>query len=180
VSDPFPRAVPGDVLDVHVDDTAETVEFLGRRFRVADRVGLMPIMRFAKAAKAGTDSNDMDGISAMFDLLRQCIADEDWPAFEAHADATRADGEELMGVVVAAMSLVQARPTKPRSTSSGGPRTTNANSSDGSSSPEQVDPPTPGPAAAGGAQAVVERLQDRGRPDLALIVDQAQRWSASA
>jgi hypothetical protein len=89
----------------------------------------MPLLRFAHAAKSGLDSADMEGMAAMYDMLRQCLADEPvyvlnnaeltrkaydelppeavaqvvtyggWDEFEAHATRTRADDQDLIGVV---------------------------------------------------------------------------------
>ncbi len=138
------------------------VEFLGERFRTAERIGLMPMMRFAKVAKAGVDSNDLDGLAAMYDLLEQCIADDEWGRFQAHADRKRADGDELMKVVAEVFEVLSARPTSRPSDSSAGPSTTAPNSTDASSS------------------RVIAELEANGRPDLALIVTQAQEARASA
>lgn len=138
-----------------------TVEFLGEQFAVAERIGLMPLMRFAKHAKSGVDSESMAGLAAMYDLLEQCIAPSDWQRFEDHADRERADGEQLLGVVTAVIEALSARPSTRPSDSSAGPSTTAPNSTDDSSS-------------------VVQRLEDKGRPDLALMVDRAVKARASA
>lgn len=135
---------------------SDTVEFLGESFRVADRVGALPIMRFAKAAKSGADANDMDGLVALYDLLAQVIDPADWPRFEAHADAQHADGADLLKVVQEALALVAGRPTGRSSDSSGGPRIIEPSSTDGSSSP------------------VIHRFNQQGRPDLALLVRKRQ------
>ena len=100
------------------------VVFFGESFVVADRIGLMPLMRFAKVAQGGVDSSDLAGLTAMYDLLEQCIADHDWQRFQAHADRSRADGEELMKVVAEVMAMVSARPTSRPSDSSAGPPST--------------------------------------------------------
>lgn len=133
-----------------------TVEFLGEQFRVADRVGALPIMRFAKAAKSGADANDMAGLVALYDLLGQVIHPDDWSRFEAHADAEHADGDALLAVVQDALTLVAARPTGRSSDSSDGPRTIEPSSTDDSSSP------------------VIHRLNEQGRGDLAYLVRKRQ------
>lgn len=133
-----------------------TVDFLGEQFRVAERVGALPIMRFAKAAKAGTDSNDMDGLVALYDLLAQVIHPDDWTRFEAHADREHADGDQLLAVVQAALAAVAGRPTGRSSDSSDGPQIIEPSSTDDSSSP------------------VIDRLNQQGRPDLALLVRRRQ------
>lgn len=131
------------------------IEFGGERFTVADKIGLMPLMRFAKAAQGGVDSNDMAGLAAMYDLLEQCIAPADWRRFEVAADKTRASGEELMAVVKDVMEAMTARPTSLPSDSSDGPTIIGPNSGGGSS------------------LRVVRRLEEQGRPDLALMVEMA-------
>jgi len=136
---------------------ADAVEFMGAEFAIADKVGLMPLLKFAHAAKSGLDSADVDGMAAMYDLLQQCIADDAWAEFEAHAMKTRASDEELMAVVQKVISTLSARPTKQPSDSSDGPQSENTNSAADSSS-----------------LAVVHRLQSQGRPDLAMAVVRSQ------
>lgn len=139
-----------------------TIEYAGERFALADRIGLMPLMRFAHLAKSGVDSDDMEGLDAMYALLKQCFTDEAWGDFERAAERQRADGEELMGVVKQAIEAIAARPTGRPSDSSGGPESTSESSAGDSSSP------------------VVDQLERRGRPDLALIVRQAEESRVSA
>jgi hypothetical protein len=136
-----------------------TVEFYGEQFRIADRIGLMPMMRFAKAAKSGVDSNDLDGLAAMYDLLEQCLADDEWPRFEKHADRHRADGDELMEIVSKVFEVLSERPTQRPSDSSDGPSTTTSSSTAGSSS------------------RALRQLD--GRPDLQVAVLRAQEARAS-
>jgi hypothetical protein len=135
------------------------IEVFGETFEIAERIGLMPMMRFAKAAKSGLDSSDMDGLAAMYDLLGQCIAEKDWPRFEAAADRARADGDELMGVVTRVFEVLSERPTRRPSDSSDGPST--------------IEPTSTGDSSS----RVLARLE--GRPDLQLMVMQAQEARAS-
>lgn len=100
------------------------VEAFGDRFRVAERVGLMPLMRFAHLADAGVDSEDMSALAAMYDLLEQCFLAEDWARFQRAATKARADGEALMGVVKEAIQVISERPTSPPSDSLDGQTTT--------------------------------------------------------
>jgi len=133
----------------------QRVPFMGAEFAIASKIGLMPLMRFAKIAKSGVDSSDEDGLAAMYDLLQQCIADEDWGKFEAHADKTRADDQELMQVIKDVMSALSERPTSRPSDSSAGPQPTAPISAEDSSALE-----------------VVRRLNsgEHPRPDLAMAV----------
>jgi hypothetical protein len=136
------------------------VEFMGERFRLAEKIGLMPMLAFANASKNGLDSDDMAGLAAMYALIRdvvdqtqkQVVIDgvpqfepdgqtpvwegpSEWMRFEKHAIETQADGEDLMEFVSKAMAVVAARPRKPREVSSASSRPTSATSSPVSSSP---------------------------------------------
>jgi hypothetical protein len=134
-----------------------SVEFGGETFTTADRIGLMPLMRFAKVAKAGVDSASMEGLAAMYDMLEQCIAPQDWPRFVEAANRTHADGDELMAVVARVFEVLTERPTSRPSDSSDGPST------------------TPRASEGGLSSRVAERLE--GRPDLQLMVMRAQQAS---
>lgn len=131
------------------------VELAGERFTVAESIGAMPLMRFAKVAKGGADSNNLDSLVAMYDLLEQCIEPADWVKFQAHADKVRATGDDLMAVVGEVFEILAERPTARPSASSGGPKSTKRKSVPGSSS------------------KVIKRLEKSGRPDLALMVTMA-------
>lgn len=144
-----------------MSDGPVTVEFLGEEFRIADRVGLLPMMRFAKLAKSGEDSMSMTGLAAMYDLLEQSIHPDEWPRFEAHADEQHASGDELMKVVGKVIALSSGRPTTRPSDSSDGSPSTSESSADDS------------------VQQVIADLEAKGRPDLALVVQQAQESKAS-
>lgn len=132
------------------------VEFLGERFAISDAVGLMPLMRFAKVAKTGVDSDEMEGLVAMYDLIEQCLATEEWERFQTHATAKRADGEQLMAFVAKVIGELTERPTQRPSDSSDGPSSTGQSSTDDLSS------------------RVKARLEEQGRPELALMVVQAE------
>ena len=159
----------------------QSIEFLDEEFAIADKVGLMPLLKFAHAAKSGLDSADMDGMAALYDMLQQCIADapvlvrrddgrpidspadmdEDdevkmlggWPEFERHAIQAKADDEDLVNVVQRVMTLLTERPTSKPSDSSAGQQST-----------------APISPADSSSLAVVRRLKSEGRPDLAMAV----------
>lgn len=146
---------------VVLEDGADYLEFFGEKFRLADKVGLAPMIRFGHAANRGLDSDDMEGLAAMYSLIRSVIhrpplLDDDgrpmrdengrklrdeaeWQRFMDLADDELADGDDIMGFVNKAMEVMAARPTKPREISSGGSRTTSPSSRAGLSSP--VMPP---------------------------------------
>ncbi len=131
------------------------VELLGKQFRVAEKIGLMPLLKFASASEMTTE--DPRALSAVYSLLRDCIfsgtpgcgeceactaGDEstcksydkgDWAAFENHAMDTKADAEELLAVITQVLEIVSGRPTPPRAGSSPGRRGTQRSSTGNSS-----------------------------------------------
>ncbi|GAA0528823.1 hypothetical protein GCM10010172_06790 [Paractinoplanes ferrugineus] len=174
VDRPLHAVAAEPVLDTHavqaaaegvVLDDANSAEFLGRRFRLAEKIGLMPMLAFANASKKGLDSDDMEGLAAMYALIRDVVdqtrppkLDPDtgrqvvdpatgepvwdglsqWQQFEQHAIDQQADGEDLMGFVGDAMAVVAARPRKRREISSDGSPRTSQRSRGASSSPESA------------------------------------------
>lgn len=156
---PTTQSVQAAAEGVVVQD-GDFVEFLGQKFRLAEKVGLMPMLAFANASKQGLDSDDMEGLAAMYSLIRSVIHrpplldehgqqvvdengkrlrdDSEWNRFVALADDELAEGEDVMGFVNEAMQVMSARPRKPREISSGGSRPTSANSRDGSSLPATI------------------------------------------
>lgn len=139
-----------------MSDERLTVEFLGERFAVAEKLGILPMMRFAKIARGGVDSSEMAGLAAMYDLLEQSIAADEWQRFNDHADRRHADSEELMQVVADVVAIHSGRPTSRPSDSSDGSPSTSVQSVGVSSS------------------QVIAALEAAGRPDLALFVTQAR------
>lgn len=155
----------------------ETVEFHGQQFHVAERVGMIPMMRFASFTKRQmrrladghepTGDDEIESLAAAYELLEQCVHPVDWERFVDHASAEHLDMEELMEFVGTVMAVVAARPTGRSSDSSDGPRTIEPSSTADSSSP------------ATGPERVIARLNAQGRPDLALMVRGRQESLAS-
>lgn len=138
---------PGQIIT-----SARTVELKGARFRIAESVGLMPMLKFSAHADAGMAANDPGALAAMYSMLKDCIhpghpacgeceaceaGDEkackdfdpgDWARFEHHAIDSKANAEELLDVIGKAMELIAGRPTEPPQPSSGGRRSTRAGS----------------------------------------------------
>jgi hypothetical protein len=174
--------IPEPVVE-YVEDTpggevatvVATVALAGKRFPVREQgVSLLALMKFAVIAKSGKTSDDMEGLAALYTLLRTCIADDAWEAFEDHANHVGADGEALMQVVTDAVTAAAARPTQPPSPSPGGPSTTGPSSAAGSSS--AASSPS---AVRQGDPRVQQRLEDQGRPDLALVVKRARQAAST-
>jgi hypothetical protein len=146
----LPPAAGIEVAEGKVVTSDRTVEFAGERFRIADKVGALPLLKFSMYADMSI--NDPRAMAAMYAMLRDCIhpgtpgcgecpaceADDemscaswdpgDWERFERHAMDTRADAEELLDVITKTMELISGRPTEPPPGSSPGRRATRAGS----------------------------------------------------
>lgn len=140
-----------------VEDGFDYVEFYGQKFRLAERIGIMPMIQFGNASKRGLDSDDMEGLAAMYSLIRsvihrppivddhgQRVVDEngkavrdesEWQRFVDLAEDELAEGEDVMEFVNQAMEVMSARPRRRRELSSATSPQTSARSRDDSSSP---------------------------------------------
>lgn len=139
-----------EVSEGVVVETGDTVTMMGKKFRVADKVGLMPLLKFASASDMNT--SDPRALAAIYDMLKDCIyegtpacgecatcktGDEDscqdfdsgdWSEFERHAIDTKAEADDLIPVVSQVMEIISGRPTKQPAGSSTGRRGTSVSS----------------------------------------------------
>lgn len=113
-------AVEGVVEAGEIVGDGRKVEFMGREFRMAASIGLMPLLKFAHASSKGLDSTDMEGLAALYSMIKDCIDDSEWAAFERHAMDTKAEADDLMGLVQKCIEAITARPTVPPGDSSAG------------------------------------------------------------
>lgn len=134
------------------------IDFFGQEIRLVDEVSEWALMEFAHDATTA-DSNSLEGLAAVMQLLREAVDPVDWDLFKATARANRVNAEQCMTAVVTVFQEQTNRPTGRPSVSSDGPRVT-ATSSTVGSSPQGID-----------------RLA--GRPDLQLVAKQAQAARAS-
>jgi hypothetical protein len=148
------RELSGEVINHD-----RVVTLAGQDFRVAEKVGLMPLLKFSHAAELR--ANDSRAYVAMYEILRDVImeaeepcgecaackeagddptardciyADEgDWGKFQEHAVTCKCEAEELFDVVEQAIKVISARPTGSPSSSADGSRRTSRNSTAGNS-----------------------------------------------
>ncbi|WP_328344785.1 hypothetical protein [Micromonospora sp. NBC_00421] len=113
---------------VDVVGGGQKVTFMGEDYRIADRVGLMPLMRFAVAARSGMESDDMEALAAMYSLIKDCIDAPEWARFERDATDKKADQDDLLKVVTDVIQVLTARPTQRPADSSAGPQPTSPTS----------------------------------------------------
>ena len=137
------------VRDADPSVEPDQFKFYGELFTVAERVGAMPLLRFAAVADSGAHADEMAGLAAMHELLRDCLAPGDWSRFQKVAADNKADAEELMAVCGAIYEAVTGRPTQrpaasavgssPTSESSRVPSSSAASSPLGNVPPIQLD-----------------------------------------
>src|SRR3954468_10066792 len=139
--------------------------FFGDTFhlRPADECNVA-MLDFAEVATGEVDEDSVEGLAVLKGFLRDVVAEADWAAFWRSARKNHATvGGDLMPIVVQVFTGQAARPTSRPSDSSDGPAGTQENSEPASSSP---DPPPEEPVKL----RAVQRLEDEGRPDKALMV----------
>jgi hypothetical protein len=116
------------------------------------------MLEFADALQnGGADGSLLSGAAAVYSLLKAAIVDDEWARFRAAAKKNHAQTErDLMPIVVRAFQHKTERPTVRPSDSSDGPPATPENSERASS------------------LRVVKRLEEQGRPDMAVMVLMAE------
>jgi hypothetical protein len=118
------HTVQAEVEGVGEIINADFLTFMDEKYRVADSIGLMPLLRFSHAASRGLDSDSYEGMAALYAMIRDVIHTDDWSRFEEDAILKKAEGDDLMKVVTEAIEVVSARPKRqPSSSSDGSPAT---------------------------------------------------------
>jgi hypothetical protein len=113
--------------------TEPRVTVLGHAYKVADKVGLMPLLKFAHAADQGIDSQDIEGLNAIYEMLQDCIHEGDWDRFKKEMTAEKAFVDDLLPVVQQAIQIITSRPTGEPSDSSTSSESISDGLTDGSS-----------------------------------------------
>lgn len=133
----------------------ETITFCGEQFELVEVMGAMAWMEYADAARRGVDSDSMEGLALIFDLLKAAIVDEQWEHFRQVARDNRVDNAGIWAAMKDVLEVVAARPTSRPSDSSDGPVSTEPRSTDDA------------------YLRVKRRFEAEGRPSWALIAMQA-------
>lgn len=120
---------------------ADTFKLQGETFTVADEPNIIALGMFARAAREGADSDDMEGLATLIDTVASVVIPEDENRFLSLASKHRLDAQLLLQIVAAVMEAQAGRPTEPSVVSSTGRSTTGA-SSKGLSSSEAPSGPT--------------------------------------
>lgn len=117
----------------------DTFGFKGSVFTLRDAIGAMTLMQFAAVAVKGVHASDMEGLAAVYRMLEDVVAADDWQRFQDVARASAATDDELLAVIKQAIQAIAARPTVRPSGSPDGPSST-MGSSRGDSSPPVPSP----------------------------------------
>lgn len=103
-----------------VTGETHTFEFYGETFEISPTVGVMPLLTFAHAAMSGLDTSEVEGMAAMYDMLRDCLSPVDWQRFKKVATDNRADGEVMLEVCRAVYGVVSGKDSSTPQTSTNG------------------------------------------------------------
>ena len=63
-------------------DAGTTLTFKGEKYKLDTKVGIWPLMQFARSAEAGLDIVDQRGLAAVHAFLQDVIAPEEWGRFQ--------------------------------------------------------------------------------------------------
>jgi hypothetical protein len=92
---------------------APTIKFKGKEYRVADKVGVWPLMQLARAAESGLTLGDQKGLAAAHAMLQDVIHPDDWGQFQEDMIAGKiTDMDELLEACRQATELVSERMTR--------------------------------------------------------------------
>lgn len=151
-----------------------TFEFEGHEFRIREGdPSAFPLMELADAAANGLDSGSMQGLAAMWRMLKSCLHPDDFPRFRQVAMDEDATTEDVLAIVKGVWEHLAGRPTKRPTGSPDGPQPTSMSSKAVSSSPGTDRPSGPSPTdpppddGSGGAPLSAPSPTDP-RPDGAL------------
>ena len=97
------------------------VEFYGESFEVPEKINHRRVLRLAKFASGGADSDNLAAMGALDDLLTQCIRPEDSERFDALCDRVGTTAEDLMTFTGKMIGAIAERPIGQPQLSSDGP-----------------------------------------------------------
>lgn len=109
MSDEKVRIPPGKRA-VEVADGELRAPLAGRYFKVAESIGLMPLMEWA-AALDTVDVRNVTELASRFRMLKAIVHPDEWDDFRKHATEAKSNGDDLMDFQNAAIEAMAARPT---------------------------------------------------------------------
>lgn len=110
------------------DREPDQFKLQGHTFTIAPEINIIALGRFARAARAGANTDDMEGLASLIDTVASVVIPEDENRFLDVASKHRVDADLLLKIVAAVMEAQSGTPIEPSSDSSGGRSTTGPNS----------------------------------------------------
>jgi hypothetical protein len=126
----------GEGVELPFDDK---VDFMGAQFKMAQTIGLWPLIAFSMAQKRG-DNVDPASLATIGVMVLDCLDTSEHDRFAEHATEKKAGAQELMTLVQQVIEVVSARPTPPPGDSSAGRPKTSASSKGPSLTGDMVSP----------------------------------------
>lgn len=83
---------------------------VSRDFRLAEDVGIMPLMEWAAASDR--DVASADGLRAVFYVLQDAVHEDDWAEFRKYAREHKAAATDMLEFANAALEALAGRPTE--------------------------------------------------------------------
>jgi hypothetical protein len=105
----------------------DTFKLQGQTFTVADEPNIVALGMFARAAREGADTEDMESLATLIDTVASVVIPQDEMRFLSLASRHRLDAELLLQIVQAVLEAQAGRPTESSTDSSAGRSTTGEN-----------------------------------------------------
>lgn len=93
------------------DADAITVPLRDQEFRLADDVGVMPLMEWVAAAE-GKNSETGKSLVAIFHVLEDTVHEDDWDDFRQYGRENKVKAKEYGEFINAALEAIAGRPTE--------------------------------------------------------------------
>lgn len=122
-----------------VEVEPDTFVFYEETFRTRGAIGLMPLVRFAYISRTGVGLDDMEGLAAVYEMVRDCLHPDDWDRFQDVCAVKGADEDAVLGVVRVCIQAAAARPSLRPSDSQPGSPSTDPSTRVDAPSPVSVD-----------------------------------------
>lgn len=95
-----------------------TVPLRDKEFRLAQEVGIMPLMEWAAASDV--DVASADGLRAVYYVLKDAVHEDDWAEFRKYTREQKVDAGDLLDFANSALEALAGRPTEGATGSSDG------------------------------------------------------------
>jgi hypothetical protein len=115
VSDPKVR-LPEDKRATESAGGKLTAAIKGKRFRLSESIGLMPLMQWA-AANDEVDPGNLAQLASFYRVLKDLVHPEAWQEFCSYTTETKCGDTDFVAFQSAAVEAIAARPTGAPATS---------------------------------------------------------------